>query len=208
MKKIYTLCIAALISFTCSQKSNAAIVTVNVEDFQFSPANITINVGDQVIWMWDNSAGQHTTTSTVIPAGAASWDQVISSGSPTFTYTATVPGSYDYICSFHVSMGMVGHITVLGTTGIAAIPSVTSMSLSVTNLVTHELQVTYSIPKTTRLSIQIYDIIGNEVSTFVSESQTTGTYTQTFSVPALRKGIYVINLETPDARLFKKIVIE
>ncbi len=208
MKKLFTLCIAALIICTCSLTSNASIVTVNVEDFEFGPEIFTINAGDTIIWMWDNSAGSHTTTSTNIPSGAAPWDQPINQNSQVFAYVPTVGGSYDYECSIHVSMGMTGHFTVIGSTGIDANAAITSTSLNVTNLIADELQIIYSIHETTALIIRLYNIIGNEVGTFVSlSSQGVGIYSQPFAIPNLPRGIYVVRLETQDATLSQKILI-
>ena len=67
---------------------------VEVEDFEFDPAFLTVNVGDTIIWMWDE--GFHTTTSTTIPVGATAWDNPITSTSPAFMYIPTVAGTYQY----------------------------------------------------------------------------------------------------------------
>lgn len=75
---------------------------VNVENFQFSPSSLNVSVGDVIHWIW--VGGFHTTTSTAsIPAGAASWDAPITSGSTTFDYTVTTSGTYNYQCDIHGS---------------------------------------------------------------------------------------------------------
>src|SRR4051812_1913431 len=115
MKKYYLFCLLSMLAFTSVLAEH---VDVSVDDFTFSPASFTIKTGDTVNWVWVNTAGAHTTTSTNIPAGAASWNQVIGSASPSFSYIATVPGSYSYICLYHVSMGMAGMFNVIGSTGV------------------------------------------------------------------------------------------
>src|SRR5437773_315381 len=90
-----------------SIKSSATIHTVNVADFQFSPATISdVVVGDVIKWIW--VSGTHTTTcdpdiesTNSLPAGAATWDASITSGSTTFQYTVTVAGVYNYFCNIH-----------------------------------------------------------------------------------------------------------
>lgn len=78
----------------------------------FVPATgVTIQLGDTIKWEWDN--GSHTTTSTTIPAGAASWDEAINSTSTSFIYVPSVTGTYDYKCIPHQAMGMVGSFTVI-----------------------------------------------------------------------------------------------
>jgi plastocyanin len=192
----------------CSFKMNAATVIVNVEDNEFDPAIFTINVGDQVMWMWDNSAGQHTTTSTTIPAGAASWDEVIGQNSQMFTYIATVPGSYDYVCLYHQSMGMIGHFTVNGTTGIASIPTVPSLFVKGSNPATNELVINYGIPSNSQLNLQVFNLLGKSVRTFISGEKPAGTYTETYSIADLKRGIYILQLEASNAKATHKIIVQ
>jgi plastocyanin len=203
MKKIYTFSITSLIICLCNLKSNATVITVNVEDFQFSPSDFTINLGDTVKWMWDNSAGAHTTTSTNIPPGAVAWNQQINQSAQTFTYVPTIGGSYNYHCSIH--SGMIGHFTVIASAGIQIIQPTTSMSLIGINSSTNELKLIYNISETSELQIRMYDILGNVLCTFFSSAQNAGTYTPTFIIPNFAKGIYVINLETKNSIISRKV---
>ena len=80
---------------------------ISVQNFTFSPASITdVIVGDTMRWVW--VSGSHTTTSTTIPASAPSWDHPINSSNTSFEYIVTIAGSYNYKCTPHASMGMVG----------------------------------------------------------------------------------------------------
>src|SRR5689334_8987518 len=102
MKKFYILLITALfVAFS----SSAATQMVTVSDNVFAPANFTITVGDTVMWTW--LEGTHTTTSTSVPGGAPTWDQLIDQNSTSYMYIVTVPGTYNYHCTFHFQMGMV-----------------------------------------------------------------------------------------------------
>ncbi len=74
----------------------------------FSPASVNVIVGDVIQWVW--TSGSHTTTSNVLPTGAAAWDSPLNAGNPNFQYTITVPGVYQYVCTPHVGMGMIGVI--------------------------------------------------------------------------------------------------
>ncbi len=49
----------------------------------------------------ETSSKKKSPTSTLVPAGAATWDYTFSGPSDTFSYIITVPGVYEYICSFH-----------------------------------------------------------------------------------------------------------
>jgi plastocyanin len=71
----------------------------------FSPENLTINVGDTVVWT-NNDDSPHTVTAD---------DDQFNSGNmgegATWSYTFTVAGTYDYYCSYHSSM--TGTVTVV-----------------------------------------------------------------------------------------------
>jgi plastocyanin len=82
---------------------------VSVANFSFTPSSFNAVVGDTVEWDWSN--GSHTTTSTTIPGGAASWDNPINSSSTSFQYVITVAGTYSYQCTPHQPMGMVASFT-------------------------------------------------------------------------------------------------
>ncbi|HET8572443.1 MAG TPA: PKD domain-containing protein [Edaphocola sp.] len=105
-----------MLLFTCCWSSQA-FATIHVIDvggssgISFVPSSLTVTLGDTIKWEWDN--GSHTTTSTNIPAGAASWDEAINSSNLSFTYVPTVPGDYDYKCTPHASLGMVGSFSVI-----------------------------------------------------------------------------------------------
>lgn len=76
----------------------------------FNPANVTINVGDDVRW---TISGSHTVTSGVNAADPAAGDlfDEILSDQQTFTYTFDVAGVFPYFCRVH--LGMTGTVTVV-----------------------------------------------------------------------------------------------
>lgn len=76
---------------------------------KYSPASLTVAVGDTLVWMGDFS--EHTLTLVKAPAGARGF-KGIETGS-TFRYIVTVPGRYDYVCEDHVDQGMIGSFTAV-----------------------------------------------------------------------------------------------
>jgi plastocyanin len=114
MKKRYLIPVVLMFSLICSFSNGQVVHVVTVENFQFSPSTFSATIGDIVRFTWVN--GFHTSTSTSVPAGAAPWDQVISSATPTFDYTITATGAYAYKCTPHELMGMVGTFSVTGVT--------------------------------------------------------------------------------------------
>lgn len=96
-----------------SNRSVATIYTIQVGlngNLSFSPSGLSIALGDTVRFQW--VSGSHTTTSTSVPGGGVSWNQNITSGSTTYTYKPAVIGTYNYRCTPHVGMGMIGSFTV------------------------------------------------------------------------------------------------
>jgi plastocyanin len=76
--------------------------SVSVGNFQFSPASLSISVGETVVWSF--GSGTHTTT-----ADGGQWDSGAKSAG-TFSFTFSTAGTYGYVCSFHPTM--TGTITV------------------------------------------------------------------------------------------------
>jgi len=124
MKNISALLAALLILKTTS----AEVHEVTVSDFQFSPANVNVAIGDTVKWTW--VSGFHTTTSKDIPNGTDAWDKQINPNATSFIYKVTKEGVYNYVCTFHESLGMVGTITASATMPVV----LTSFNIGATNM--------------------------------------------------------------------------
>ena len=95
---------------------------VQIVDFAFSPATLTIQVGDTVTWT--NADGVvHTAT-----AGSAAFDSGDLAQGESYSVTFTEPGTYDYLCTPHPSM--TGRIVVAPpTVPASAMPSAGGDSL-------------------------------------------------------------------------------
>ncbi len=128
LKSLLSLLVAILFSLYTANHAVAVKHIVSVQNYSFTPANLNVQVGDTIRWVWVN--GFHTTTSTSIPAGAASWDEPINSSNTTYEYRVTVAGAYDYLCTPHSST-QIGHFTA---TSPAATLAVTPSNQNVTSL--------------------------------------------------------------------------
>lgn len=104
-------------SFDYPPTASAATTTVDVGNnwfcnsgFQGGTCETKINVGDTVVWDFDDPAttAPHTTTST----STSLWDSgTLNSG--TFQFTFDTPGTFEYQCNIHPSQ-MQGTIVVNG----------------------------------------------------------------------------------------------
>jgi len=79
----------------------ASSARVAVEDFAFTPSNITIAVGGSVVWAIRKDPEQHTVTPTEPDSFAGSGQ--LSDGDD-YTVTFARPGRYDYACLLHPFM--------------------------------------------------------------------------------------------------------
>jgi plastocyanin len=94
-----------ILSAVC-MATQAANIPVSVGNNFFNPANININVNDQVTWTWAPGSFLHNTTGPGTPPLWSSPTQ--SSGS--FSRVFTADGTFDYRCTLH--LGMNGRVQV------------------------------------------------------------------------------------------------
>ncbi|WP_137816142.1 cupredoxin domain-containing protein [Gandjariella thermophila] len=86
--------------------ASAATQTVSIQNLQYNPPSITVNVGDTVVWSNDETSNTtHSVTgdplnSPDLPQGAK------------YSFTFTSPGTYGYHCRFHPDMQ--GQVVVNG----------------------------------------------------------------------------------------------
>lgn len=113
MKK--TIYLTLLFCVLLAATALATTHTVTVANYQFTPSNVTAQVGDTIVWTWVN--GDHTTTSTSVPASATPWDEPISSTNTSYSYKLSVAGTYNYHCTPHAP-NMAGTITVQAATAV------------------------------------------------------------------------------------------
>lgn len=112
MKKFIVLIGLTLATFS----AHATIHTIQVWNgyFQFLPNAMTLQLGDTIQWLpLDQPTMVHTITSDSIPPGAEPFDQIWQSPADTFfRYVPQVAGLYKYVCTPHISFGMVAQFMV------------------------------------------------------------------------------------------------
>src|SRR5829696_7834859 len=113
--RLMVLWLMAFLVFAPAAWAQGQDVTVRMEDNFFAPADITVEPGTTVTWVQSGNNG-HTTTSY-----DGLWDSgMIEGGSGgTFSFTFEEPGTYDYFCIPHESLGMIGSVTVTDGTATA-----------------------------------------------------------------------------------------
>ena len=105
----FIACCAALAPL--SAKATTFQVQVGQGGLKFTPANVMIQVGDTVEWVWDGLG--HSTTSGTPGHPDGMWDSGVQNTGFTFSFTFATAGTFNYYCSVHgACCGMIGSVTV------------------------------------------------------------------------------------------------
>lgn len=178
-------------------KNTNSIIThiITQQSFTFSPSSLTgVLTGDTIKWVW--TSGTHTTTSGTIPTGASSWDAPLTSGNTSFKYKALVTGTYNYVCTYHATMGMVGSFMVGQAAGIDNISNNELSSLTITpNPLQQQTQLTFTSSGDRQGNIRIYNVLGGLLYN-ENLSLTAGINTKELDLSNLARGIYILQLST------------
>jgi plastocyanin/LysM repeat protein len=77
---------------------------VNIQNFAFNPGTITVRIGQQVVWV-NNDSAPHTTTSGSCSGNnctpAPGWDSGTLNPGQSFAFTFTTAGTFTYFCRIH-----------------------------------------------------------------------------------------------------------
>ena len=173
-----------LLFFTLFSIALSAQTTHNLgwaNDGSSDNQQITIEVGDTIIWTW--GAGTHNLRAT---SGTESFDSGYFTGAGnTFTYTFNQVGSTNYVCDPHAG-NMNGTVTVTSTAGITK-----------NNLLSFDMypnpvsdMLTVQLPTgTEKAEVSIFDYTGRLVF-----SKTISSNDNSIDVQSISKGIYIIRV--------------
>jgi plastocyanin len=172
-------------------------VTVVVANGSFTPASVTIDVGDTV--EFDNQAGFHWVDGrqSTYASNPVSFDNQAQSGSGwTYLQVFNTAGAYDYRCGIHTTT-MFGTITVQLPTGINEDTAENTVDFY-PNPASKEL--TFSEYKLVK-SVTIYSITGMQV--LFSELPN-----NKLDVSTLKVGTYFVKIKSDNDEITKKLVIK
>jgi plastocyanin len=185
-----------------------ATVTVSNSGTTFSPATITINLGDEVAF--DIGTGHN-----VVEVSQATWDAKgntplsggfsLPFGGGTLTADKLTSGIHFYVCTPHAGFGMRGTITVLDPTGIAETklrdgiaiypnPSNGNFQLKLDNSLS-----------TKEYDLGIYTLKGQKVYAKSGIQQQNSTNIEISDLP---KGVYIVRLYGRNENIYRKIVVQ
>lgn len=208
MKKIYLIlfiCIAFL-------GTKATTYTVNISGFNYTPATLTVQVGDMVVIAASSS---HPLNQVDLANWNAGTTNTVSGGwgskTSTYTFTATTVGTIYYVCQAHASFGMKGQI-IVNSTGIGINEASTNFLNNYNlfpNPATDHVKVSFALNETSNVNIKLFNVIGQEVKTFASDlNLNSGNHNYSFDLPVgIPAGAYFVEVSAADRRTTKKLLV-
>ena len=169
-----------LISYTLFSQTTYNLGWAN--DGSSNDQQITIEVGDTIIWTW--GSGTHNLRAT---SGTESFDSgYFTGGGNTFTYTFNQVGSTDYVCDPQAG-NMNGTVTVTSSTAGISENKLLSFEMY-PNPVSDELNI--QLPSgSEKAEVSIFDYTGRLVS-----SKTISSNDTSIDVQSISNGIYIIRV--------------
>lgn len=206
-KKSFSIFILTLLfSFILIYSSFAKQFNVDVSNIKYTPKDITISVGDTVVWT--NTQGSHNVngSTSVFPSNPESFGNSVAGPGWTLTHVFSLPGTYDYRCDPHANFGMVGTVTVETQSEVNETQFAVGKDFNIYpnpaedyfNIEFNDLNAADG-----RATIVISDIEGNEVQRIENvDSSIFGINTQLFA-----KGTYYINVLRNGKSVERKSVV-
>ncbi len=178
------------------------------DGFTFSPAAITIQLGDTVTF-------QLASIHNALEVDKTTWDANANDPVTGFTtpngggmiLPAQLPvGTHYYVCEFHASSGMKGTITVEQTTGIEKGQTQTTFNVypNPSNglfYFSYAVNVNPGIP----IELAVFDILGQRVLQITDVTQQSN---QQFNLSAFPKGVYFARFSSLEFSFDQKLVIK
>lgn len=198
MKKwiLSTAALTAFCSLLCAQTE-----TVDIVNFQFVPADLTITEGTTVTWINDSDM-THTSTSGTDCTNDGEWNSGnLTNGEPfSMTFPVGSAGEYPYFCMPHCAAGMTGSITVDVASSTSDITNPDAVDVY-PNPFTERLTVTTEERFPGDFTISVYDIAGHLVMSKEREHLRHTDDHVTLHTSNLSKGMYVVRLTNESLNL-------
>lgn len=198
MRKLFTLLFLLVL---IKIQASATVWEIGVRNLEFVNSPDFVNVGDTMKWTWES--GSHTTTSVVVPLGAATWDSPITQSNQTFIYVVTVAGAYSYICIPHSNI-MNADFVALNSSSTPELTIDSNFHLKIADDVLHFRA---QIPEVTPVKFQLYDLTGKLAFSIINRNHYQGVIEASTPLSSLSNGIYFAVLQTNAGRRASKITI-
>lgn len=164
-------------------------------------SNRTVEVGDTVTWIW-YADGVHNVVSE--PDATESFDSGLEGPGFEFSYTFTLEGVNDYVCTPH-SGNMFGTITVVpdGSLNTENFTTLESFKLF-PNPAKNQLNISFDRQISEKIDIKIYNTLGQKVR----QLKTNSGISVDLDISDLNSGLYLVKLTQAENSVTKRLIIE
>ncbi len=208
MKKIYLLLIAFYFSFLVLDAQTTT--TINAQGFTFSPDNVTIHVGDTINF---NVGASHPVLQVSEETWNANGKTPLEGG---FSFpdgvgkiALVLPGTYYYVCTNHVSLGMKGKIQVAQLTALEEKQfQHGNLNIFPNPIVGSTLKLSFIAEKQGLLTIWLTDISGKVISRIQNLQCIEGDNEIVIETGNLTPGMYLVELTGAGLQQYSKIIKE
>ena len=193
MKQIYfllTLCTFLFANGLNAQTSHTVAMLDNI----FEPADITINVGDTIVWVNEGNV-IHTATSGTDCTYDGTWNSGNVSSGESFSHVFTEAGNNPYFCIPHCGIGMVGSVTIQQAMDVEE-ANLTSSDVTLSpNPARDQSTITINSAGLSNVHIDCYDLTGKKIELpYERMGNGSNTIAYDLRLTDLNKGIYFVQV--------------
>ena len=182
----------------------AVIDTVTVQNFSFTPANLTIHQGDTVVWhaIGGFHSVHHLGGLFGTHAGNAPWFYQ-------FIFSSIGDSTFHYVCQVHPDQ-MQGTITVQ-VANAAPPPRQTGSASEFTleqnypNPFNSQTMIPYTVPTEATVRLTVMDVLGQTARQVFVGRVSAGEHVVPFNAEGLPSGIYFYRLEAPGVSIVRRM---
>ena len=208
-KKIFSKALLIFLIVIAANTYSQVVHTIVITDFEFTPNNLTVLVGDTVRWTYTTGAFAHNVKSD---------DGSFTSGVPalppwTYNHVFTSAGNNPYYCEPHGGpggFGMSGVVVVqnpVGVTGDEFAANKFELMQNYPNPFNPNTNIEFRISDRVFVSLKVYNILGDEIATLVNEEKSAGVYEVVFDATGLSSGMYLYKLHAGSFFETKKMIL-
>jgi len=202
--KIYSFLATVFILVLSLNLKGQTTHNISAAGTSFTPSQITITVGDKVVWKNDEGSHNVNGNKTTFASNPESFGNNVGTGW-TYEHVFNIAGIYNYQCDPHASMGMTGKITVnpKTVTSSQSLADGAEKPLLYPNPASQYIQLLVPGNYETIRSVKIYTIAGSIVDEKAfSENQETLRY----DISQLNDGIYFMEISAGNKRNVVKFI--
>jgi len=208
-KKIFSKALLIFLIVIAANTYSQVVHTIVITDFEFTPNNLTVLVGDTVRWTYTTGAFAHN-----VKADDGSFTSGVPALPPwTYNHVFTSAGNNPYYCEPHGGpggFGMSGVVVVQNPVSVSddeLIAEKFELMQNYPNPFNPSTNIEFRISDRVFVSLRVYNILGDEITTLINEEKQSGVYEAVFNASGLASGMYLYKLHVGSFFETKKMIL-